>query len=262
MIADHCDPGSHAGRSLLLFALLGKTRELLFVLLSKPRDRDGPVITLNIDQLYALCGAADRANGFRCHSEDLALLRDQHQLIIVGHLSHADHLAVPFRGLDVDDPDTTARLDTIFIQAGALAVALLGHAEDRAARRQDIHADDLVALTQRDTADAARGASHRANVGLGEPNRHAIPGADEDLVSPIGDLHRDDSVAVFDVHRDDAAGARVAERGQFSLLHLTALGPHHDELVLFELPDGEQRGDSFAFLHRDQVRDRFSPAVR
>ena len=59
----------------------------------------------------------------RRHAQDLALLRDQHQLVVVGHLRDADDLAVAIAGLDVDDADAAARLHAVLLELGALAVA-------------------------------------------------------------------------------------------------------------------------------------------
>ena len=68
-------------------------------------------------------------------------------------------------------------------------------------------------------------------------------------------------VAFLDTHRDDAAGARIAERAQLGLLDHAAARAHDDELVLFELLHGQQRGDPLAFLHRHQVGDRLAAAI-
>src|SRR5262249_30087277 len=132
---------------------------------------------------------------------------------------------------------------------------------DRAARAEHVHPYDLVAVTQHDAAHATGRTSHGSDVRLGETNGHTIARTDEHLVAAVGNLRRDDCVALFAVHRDDAARAWIAERGQFALLDLAALRPHDDELVFLELANGEQRGDAFAFLHRHEIGDRLSTAV-
>src|SRR5262245_38260059 len=78
---------------------------LFFVLLSKPRDGDRAIVALDVDQLHTLCGASNRADIFCRHSQDFALLRNQHQLRVVGHLRDANDLAVALGRLDVDDAD-------------------------------------------------------------------------------------------------------------------------------------------------------------
>ena len=86
-------------------------------------------------------------------------------------------------------------------------------------------------------------------------------GADEDLAVAVGDADGDDRIAFFDAHRDDATRPRVAERAQLGLLDDAAPRAHDDELVLLELLDRQERRDSFACLHRHQVRDRLAAAV-
>ena len=78
---------------------------------------------------------------------------------------------------------------------------------------------------------------------------------------PSETLHGDHRVAFLDAHRDDAAGARVAERGQLGLLDDAVARAHDDELVVLEFLDGEERRDALAFLHRDEVGDRLAAAV-
>src|SRR6267142_2270938 len=139
---------------------------LFFVLLGKPRDGHGTVVAFDVDQAHALRGTADGPDVLRRHAQDLSLLRDQHQLGIVGHVRHADHLAVPLGRLDVDDADAAARLQAVFVDLGPLAVSLLGDREDRAAGRQDFHGHDRVAFAQRDALHAVGAASHRAHVAM------------------------------------------------------------------------------------------------
>ena len=68
----------------------------------------------------------------------------------------------------------------------------------------------------------------------------------------------DDRITLVDAHRDDAAGARIAERGQVGLLDRALARAHDDELLFLAarpLLDGKERGDLLAFLHRHQVGD-------
>ena len=105
-------------------------------------------------------------------------------------------------------PEPAAALDAVFVEIGPLGVALLGDRQQRAARLDDLHRDDLVALAQLDAADAIGRAAHAADVVFVEADRHAQPGADEDLAGAVRQLHRHHRVVVLDAHGDDAAGAR------------------------------------------------------
>ena len=111
-------------------------------------------------------------------------------------------------------------------------------------------------------AHAVRGPAHRADVGFREADRHPVARADEDLGRAVGDFRGNHRVALLDAHGDDAAGARVAERRQRGLLDHALSRAHHDERVVVELLDGEQRRDLLAFLHRHEIRDRLALAAR
>src|SRR6185436_17512955 len=132
--------------------------------------------------------AADAADGVRRHAKDLALLRNQHQLVVVADLRDADNLAIAIARLDIDDADAAARLHAVLVEPGPLAVTLLGHRQDRAARLEHFHGDDFVVISELDAANTACRASHRANVGFFEPNRHAIARANEDLAVAVREL--------------------------------------------------------------------------
>ena len=89
-----------------------------------------------------------RADVAGLHAQDHALLRDQHQLVVVVHVGDADDLAVAVRGLDVDDADAAARLQAVLLEPGALAVAVLRDGEDGAPLADDFHRDDFVPLAE------------------------------------------------------------------------------------------------------------------
>src|SRR5438128_4304864 len=225
------------------------------------RHRHDHVPRFHLDEADALRRAADRADAAGAHPQDHALLRDQHQLIVVVHVGDADDLAVAIARLDVDDADAAARLQAVFLELGPLAVAVLRDGQQRGPFADDFHRDDLVALPQADAPDAVCGAPHRADVRLLEPDRHAVARAEEDLFLAVRHLDGDDRIAFFDADGDDAAGARVPERGQVSLLDDALPRRHDDELLPFfcgEFLDGEERRNAFPFLHLHEIRDRLA----
>ena len=81
---------------------------LLFLPLCQLRHGHDLIAFFDADQAHALRGTADGADVARDHAQDLALLADQHQLVIVVHVRDADDLAVAIAGLDVDDADAAA----------------------------------------------------------------------------------------------------------------------------------------------------------
>src|SRR4030095_12129959 len=55
----------------------------LFVLLLEPCDRNRAIVALDVDESHTLSGATNRADGIGSHPQDLALLGNQHQLVVV-----------------------------------------------------------------------------------------------------------------------------------------------------------------------------------
>ena len=73
------------------------------------QTHDSRRVAVSLLILCALCywssrsGAADRTDVGGVHAQRLALLRDEHQLVLVGHVGDANHRTVPVARLDVDD---------------------------------------------------------------------------------------------------------------------------------------------------------------
>src|SRR5689334_7232227 len=109
-------------------------RLVVVLLLDQPRDRDNPVLILDVDQLDALRRPADRADVVRLHPEDHALLGDQQQFVAFLDVRDPDDLTVTVGRRDVDDADTAARLYSILLDFSPLAEAVLGDGQQRAGR--------------------------------------------------------------------------------------------------------------------------------
>src|SRR6185369_3968727 len=108
----------------------------------------------------------------------LALLRDQHQGIVVLDLDDTDDLAIAIARLDIDDADAATRLDAILVQGRALAVALLGDGQDRTGRAEHLHGDNRVLVAERHAADTVGAATRRAHVAFRKPDGHAVARCD------------------------------------------------------------------------------------
>src|SRR5262245_65695967 len=97
----------------------------------------------------------------------------------------ADDLAVAIGRVDVDDADAASRLEPVFLELGALAVAVLADGQHRAPLPDDLHRHDLAVVAERDAADAVRAAAHRADVLFVEAHRHPIPRTEEGLIPAL-----------------------------------------------------------------------------
>src|SRR5437879_11723991 len=79
--------------------------------------------------MHALGVAADDANVFYSKTYDLSLVRDEHELIVLGHLLSTHDPAGFIRGLHRNDALAAARLEPILVHLGTLAVAVLGYGQ-------------------------------------------------------------------------------------------------------------------------------------
>ena len=147
-------------------------------------------------------------------ADDHAAAGREHDLVVVGDLGDGDDRPVALAGLDVDQALAAAVLGAVLGQQGPLAVAL--GADGQEAGRVVVavghdHADDLVALGQVDPLDAVGRPAHRADPALVEPDRHAVPGAEHDVVARLDAGHADQLIVLVESQGDDPAPQGPAE---------------------------------------------------
>src|SRR5574341_2138924 len=220
------------GRRLRLLSLLSA----LFVA-DQTRHRGHSIGGLQPLEPHPLRGPSDEADFVHSHPRDSSFLRNHHDLVAGLYLHDPDRRAVSLAGPNVDDPFAAAPLQAILLQLGTLAVPPFGHGEDRRARRDHLSADHLVAVLQGDADDAARGATHRSGLIFSETNGHPLPGAEQNLVVPLGHADRNQLILFIQRDRDDASRARVAVGVQLGLLDDPALRCHQEVAIDLELAD-------------------------
>ena len=125
------------------------------------------------------------------------------------HDAQTDDVAGLFRDFQVDDALAAASLCAVFIRLCAFAKAFRRNGENFGCGIQRIHTDDRVAFYQPDALDAARRASHRANIVLIEDNRHAPLRAKDDVVMTVRKLDADEFVVFVKIDGDQTALAKV-----------------------------------------------------
>src|SRR5205823_13148872 len=140
----------------------------------------------------------------------------------------------------------------------ALPHPLLRHREQGRLAADHDHVDHVILLVELDPLHPGRRASHIAHVLLVEPDAHALPGGDHDVVAPVRHLHVDQLVALLDVDGADAHRARVAELRETRLFHHAVFGREQEILVLGELAHRHQSGEPLVRLHRDAGDDRLA----
>ncbi|MPN49567.1 hypothetical protein SDC9_197189 [bioreactor metagenome] len=82
----------------------------------------------------------------------------------------------------------------IFAKIGSFAVAVFSHRKQVTALADDVHPNHIIAGSEGDSAYAAGGPSHRANVVFVEADGLAHPGHDDHLIAAVGQLHFDEFV--------------------------------------------------------------------
>ena len=166
--------------------------------LGELRHRDDAVPVREVDELDAHRRAARLAHVRDREPDEDPLLGDQEKVIGFRHGRDADDRAVLLGDLDVDDARPAAPLVAVLGDVRPLAVALLGDRQERSRLLDEVHLDDDVVAPELDALDARRVPPHRPDVRLGELDPHAVPRAEEDLSRPVGDLRREELVALLE----------------------------------------------------------------
>ena len=120
---------------------------------------------------------------------------DQHQLVTRKHFLDRHHVAGLFGDAEIDHARAAATLEAILVDIRTLATPLCAHDQQRRLRRRfplaHHHPDHDVILAQAHTANTRGDTAHVPHVALVEPDRHALPGGQYDLVVTRRDLHVD-----------------------------------------------------------------------
>src|SRR5918994_404100 len=146
----------------------------------------------------ALGGAALPGDGVGVHADGRTEVGDDHELVQPRTDDpHAGELAALPVGLHRYYALAAAPLRPVLRERRALAEAALGEQEQIGrVVGDDVHAENYVVVAKRDALDPARGASHRARVGLGEADALPVAADDHDLVAFRGVADGDQLVAV------------------------------------------------------------------
>src|SRR5213078_260278 len=134
--------------------------------LGETRDRGDALAWLQVDQAHALRVAADHADLVHAQADHLPTARDQHDLVVVRHHANADHAADLVGGLHGDDALPAAPRETVLLHLGALAIAVLGHREQRGAGLHQVERDHLVPRIELHAPHAVGVAPHRPGLVL------------------------------------------------------------------------------------------------
>jgi len=181
--------------------------------------------------------------------------------VIVVYSMCADDLAVAFRGLDADDAFATAALQTVFVEAGALAVAVFSDGHHGGGGVDDFDGNHLVITFERNTLNTARNTAQRAGILFFEPDGFAVVHAEDNFVFAAGQLHADQFVAFINIDGIDAACADVLVGRQNGLLDDAVFGGHQQIVhIVVEFADTDNGGQFFIRTHFNDVGQ--SPSAR
>src|SRR5215475_1393602 len=202
-----------------------------------------------------------RASGFPdlagFDADDFAELADHHAFGVVAHQHDARDFAVTLSGLDVDDAFAAARLQPVFVDVGALPVAVLGDGQDQTGCvfffavctvflltlfRRDRHADDVILFVKIHTANAIGWTSHGTYIFFYEADCHALVRGQKNNLVTVGEAGRDQFVVLLDANGDNSAGHHVTEVLERCLLDRAVARDEEDVPVLFFKIANRQHG--------------------
>jgi len=192
-------------------------------------------------------------NFLHFHPDDVARAGDEHDVLLALHLQDAGNIPDLRHGLQVDRSLAAPRLNAVFVNRRAFAVAVLRNRQHKGVLRGNLHADDVIALIEVDAADAAGRAAHVAHVVFPEADRHAQPRGQENILIAVGQLHIHQFVIVIDGNGDNAAGARIGISRQIGFFDDAFARDHHDELVRNKFLDRQRRADALSRRQADQI---------
>ena len=98
--------------------------------------------------------------------------------------------------------------------------------EQKSIRFSNNDADQLVAFSEFDPADASRGAAHRAGIRVRKTNRHAARRCQHHVIARSDDDNVDQLVAFFQTDGDQAARLRPTVLCQHGLFHNAVSSGH------------------------------------
>ncbi|VTR65876.1 putative Val start codon [Desulfosarcina cetonica] len=152
-------------------------------------------------------------------------------------------------------------VNRILVDGGPLAIAVFGDGEKRLAVLQHLHAHHPVALGQCHAAHAPGGTAAGPDVRFVEADRFAHGRSQKDVLGTVGQLYRDQFVALDQVQGNDAAGAWPAEGHQIGLFHRGGTGAHEHVQARLERRHGQDGGHALTVGEVQQVDDGLTAAL-
>ena len=215
-----------------------------------------------VDELHALRVAAGFADFLDAGADHFAFVRDQHELVLVANGQSAGDAAGFFVGLHRDDAFAAAALESVFLEAGALADAFFAGDEELAVFIHDRGTDDVVAFVGADAPDADGVAALVAEFLFGESDAHAFMGDENDFVVAGGEFAIDETVVFLDLDGDDAAFADIFKIVEVRFFDDAAAGGEEDVEVFvpgflrgFLALDANGGGDFLVLFEFEKIGD-------
>src|SRR5690606_35890209 len=199
------------------------------------------VIAVDLLDGHALRGAAVDADRGGGGADEVTLLGEHEQLLGAEDLVEADQGPGAVGELVPDDALTTAALQGVLVEWGALAEAALGDREELGGRLlvlgDDGQAHYLVVTAQPDADDALGGAAGVTGALLLEADGLTTAGGEHDVGAAVGDPHRHQLVVVDQVDSYQTGRVDVAVVADGGALDEPVPGREHEVAVHVEALD-------------------------
>ena len=218
----------------------------------RTRQRDHLVALAHLHHGDALGRTRTQTDGFGGNADNNAFLRNNDHIVV--EIDHLDggNLAV-FINMIVGQTLAASRLQAVILGTRQSAVARLADGEHQTVLAHHAHADDLVALPERERLDAARHSAHGSHVGFHKADRHTQTGRNDHIGVAVGHAHPCEVVVLIQLQSDQAALARRIVGVQLNAFDNTLSRDHDKVLALFKFRHADHRRDLFIRRDREQV---------
>src|SRR5262249_20903761 len=237
-----------------------KAALVLVLLLRQACQGYDPLAFIDIDQSYALCVSADDPDIFDPKTYDLALVGDQHELIVFGDLLDTNHTASFVRGLHRKDSFAAARLKAVFIDRRALTKTILSDGKEVEAKAEDFHAHHRVALIEPHSDDTIGSATGWPNLLFFKTYRLSIGGGENNLLLSVRQTDTDDLVSIFQRDGANPIGTRIRVGHQLGFLYQALFCGEDNVAPLLKLADGQEGRNFFSGFEIEQIDNGFAPS--
>ena len=120
----------------------------------------------------------------------------------------------------------------------------------------DIHRDDFVACRETDRAHATGITAHGTHVALGKVNGHSLARREKNIRRPVREVDGEQLVVFIETCGVETAPTDIRKVAQRRFFDHATTRNHHEEFILDEFTNGENRRHEFTRRERQEIDER------